>query len=282
MKKLATTGFGVRFDRTAGRYRLDSTTFLPPIQLTLEESLALIVLCEDVAGREQVAHLGAATGALAKVESQLPPALRQGLQEVMDHVQVRLARAAGGEDRRAFDAIRRAIASSSVLRCRYKSAKPGDSTRLFEFEPYTLWYGVRAWYAIGLHRKRAEVLALKLRRFQLVEPTGESFTRPENFTVEDYLSNAWQMIPGERDYDIEILFDASFAETVCDTLWHRTQRVTRHADGSATVHFTVSGLDEITWWVLSMGAHCRVIRPRELRRRVRAEAQAAARQYRAS
>jgi predicted DNA-binding transcriptional regulator YafY len=41
-----------------------------------------------------------------------------------------------------------------------------------------------------------------------------------------------------------------------------------HDDGSITFRCKVDGLDEIVWWVLSMGPHCTVVHPKELADRV--------------
>lgn len=280
IKKLTSTGFGVAFDRSKGGYRLGSGTFLPPVQLSLAEALSLIVLCEDVAGRDQVGLLEPAIDAMSKIESLLPASIKSDLDAVMDHVEIRLARSGSTESERAiFDQVRDAIVTETVLRCRYKSAKGSEPQRSFEFEPYALWFGVRAWYAIGHHRRRDALAALKLRRFQRIDALNETFKRPADFSVDSYLGNAWQMIPGDQEHDVELHFDAEFAETIVDTRWHKTQEVTRRADGGASVRFRVAGLDEIVWWVLSMGRHCRVIRPKELCERVKREANAAARQY---
>jgi len=62
---------------------------------------------------------------------------------------------------------------------------------------------------------------------------------------------------------------ASFAQTMADTRWHPTQEIEEHPDGSSTFRCTVDGLDEIVWWVLSMGPHCVVKSPPELAQRVR-------------
>ena len=70
------------------------------------------------------------------------------------------------------------------------------------------------------------------------------------------------------------------AETIADTLWHKTQQLEDHDDGSLTFRCTVAGLDEISWWVLSMGPHCRVLAPDELRDRVRQAAMDTAALYR--
>lgn len=273
--KLKGTGFNVRFDRARRSYRLADDSFLPPVHLSLEECLALVVMCEDIAGRGQIGLLHAALSALSKIEAQLPRALKTRLDAVMDHIAVRLAPSGCGDcEAEVFRQVQAAIAEQTALTCVYQAPGRAREPAPFAFEPYALWYGVRAWYAIGKHKRRGEVVALKLRRFVAVEPTREKFVRPANFTVESYLGNAWQMIPGDRDYKVELQFDSDFGETAADTKWHSTQRVVYHTDGTVSLHFTVSGLQEIAWWVLSMGRHCRVIRPRELARRVRAEAAA--------
>ncbi len=280
IKKLVATGFAVAFDRARGGYRLESDTFLPPVQLTLDEALALIVICEDVAGRGQVALLDAALGAMTKIESLLPTRLRRDLEDVMDHVEVRLARSGSSEgERGVFDTVREAILRQTVIKCQYRSAQATTQQRTFEFEPYALWYGVRAWYTIGRHRKRDRVVALKLRRFQRIDATTRRFVRPKDFSIDGYLGNAWQMIPGANEYNVVLRFDQEFAETVADTHWHRSQRIERHVDGSVTLRFRVAGLDEILWWVLSMGRHCEVVEPADLRDRVRQEASALVDKY---
>ena len=46
------------------------------------------------------------------------------------------------------------------------------------------------------------------------------------------------------------------ARIVAETHWHHTQQVRRHTDGSATLTFSVDGLDEILWWLLAWaGCH---------------------------
>jgi predicted DNA-binding transcriptional regulator YafY len=76
------------------------------------------------------------------------------------------------------------------------------------------------------------------------------------------------MIPSDADFEVELLFETPFSQTVSDTRWHATQDIQWHDDESCTFTCTVSGLDEIVWWVLSMGPHCKVIKPQELANRV--------------
>ncbi len=77
------------------------------------------------------------------------------------------------------------------------------------------------------------------------------------------------MIRGGETFDVLIEFDAEFAETIADTHWHATQKIRENADGTMTFRCKVDGLDEIVWWVLSMGPHCVVKKPVELATRVK-------------
>lgn len=66
------------------------------------------------------------------------------------------------------------------------------------------------------------------------------------------------MIRGKKAYKVELVFDAAFAETISDTHWHRTQQVDWQDDDSIVFRCKVDGLDEIVWWIMSMGPHCTV------------------------
>lgn len=268
---LARTGLNVTFDRKAKGYVMPRSTFLAPLQLTPEEALALIVLCEDVAGRGQVAHLSAAMKAKWKIESQLPPELRSRLEPVMDSIRLQPARGAEqtthGEEQ-VYRLIQGAIERRRALRLTYASpARPAPSEP-FLFEPYTLWFSVRAWYAVGLHRGHGQVRSLKLRRIRAAALTQTPYTIPDDFSIDDHIGNAWQMIRGHPDHPVALRVAPPIADTVADTRWHHTQEAEHHPDGSITLRFTVAGLDEIVWWVLSLGPACTVLQPPELARRV--------------
>ena len=106
-------------------------------------------------------------------------------------------------------------------------------------------------------------------RFSRIEPTDHSYTIPKTFSLNRHLGNAWRMIRGEKTFKVELHFDPEFAETIADTHWHPTQDVIWNDDQSITFKCKVDGLEEIVWWVLSMGPHCAVKAPRELSSRVR-------------
>ena len=282
IKTLLKVGVPVETDGRNG-YRINADFFLPSVQLATDEALALVVLCEHVANREQIAFLRPAWRAVTKIRAHLPPRLREEIDAISEHVLVRTTQT-GEEDGHhdVYERVRDAIARRRALRCVYESASSGVSggdPEVFEFEPYALFFSVRAWYAIGRHGGRKGVRSLKLSRFTRVEPTERPYAIPKTFSLEKHLGNAWRMIRGDETHDVEVWFDPSFAPTIADTRWHATQDIEEHEDGSATFRCTVDGLDEIVWWVVSMGPHCRVIKPAALAERVRAIASDMVRLY---
>lgn len=272
LKELEGAGLPVRFDRESDCYRLEAGFHLPPMQLTIEECLALSLLIEQLGGRKQIPFLGEAMHALRKIEAQLPAPIRERIEGDRGSLEVRTAAAEPADQHRdVYEKIRRAIRDRAALEVAYEPATSanGRGERRFVLEPYALFFSVRAWYVVGRRRDTGDLRSLKLSRFASLKEHGDRYRIPKSFSLDAHLGNAWRMIRGGADLAVEVRFDAEFAATVSDTIWHRTQEVRHHADGSCTMAFSVSGLDEIAWWVLSMGPHCQVLKPKALAERVR-------------
>jgi predicted DNA-binding transcriptional regulator YafY len=269
LKMLDGAGIPYFYDPVDKCYAVRRDFFMPPVQLTLDESLALATLAEHCGGAEQVPFTKAASRAISKIRGLLPAGVRRELEQIEGSVAIKLAAAnppEGSAD--VYDTVRDALTRRHALNCEYESLekKPGEP---FLFHPYALLFNQRAWYAIGYHSRRRGVRCLKLTRFTKVEPTNQAYDIPKDFTVAGHLGNAWRMIRGDKTYKIELQFDAEFADTIADTHWHPTQEVVWHDDGSITFTATVDGLEEIVWWILSMGPHCTVRQPPELAKRVK-------------
>lgn len=273
-------GFHCFFDRKTGGYRVDRQLFMPPVELTLDEALALMALGEQIGGKGQIPFTSAAGRALSKIRGRLPAQMQQELDQLDDHLEVRLPSTApeeGADD--VYEKVRKAITSRKALLCSYESRSKTDEEATFQFEPYVLFFSQRAWYAVGLHQGRQSVRSLKLSRFTRLEATDKTYKIPARFSLDKHLGNAWRMIRGKKRHKVKVAFDAEFADNIAETNWHHTQEIDWRSDGSIVFHCEVDGLDEIVWWVLGMGPHARVIQPKELADRVADLANQVAKQY---
>lgn len=266
-------GAGIPYyhDPETGGYRVRGDFFMPPVQLTAEEALALVSLAANIGGRQQVPFMQSAAKAIEKIRCVLPAKLREELEAIEPRVAIHIGQTGSEEGiGDVYTQVRRALAEKRALLCQYEALGADKDARHFYLKPYALFFSQRAWYVLGHHSRHNEVRCLKLSRFTEVKLADQRYEIPRSFSVQRHLGNAWRMIRGSQTYDVELVFDAEFAETIADTLWHPTQQVVWHEDNSGmTFRCKVDGLDEIVWWVLSMGPHCVVRKPAELASRVR-------------
>jgi len=78
---------------------------------------------------------------------------------------------------------------------------------------------------------------------------------------------------------VAIRFSKMVARNVAEVAWHKTQQTEFLPDGTLEFRATVSGLNEISWWVLGYGDQAEVLKPPGLRRLVAERAARTAEQY---
>ena len=279
---LRQSGVPVAFDESRQCYRIPGACLLPPTNFTPEEALALLVLCHELGNNRGMPFLGPARSAAVKLESTLPSRLREQLRDVVSAVQIQPPPSNPLEGRRpVYDQLIEAVAHRRNVRIRYGSLQEQKeiSTRL---SPYKLFFSRRSWYVVGrssLHRAKR---TFNLARIIQLEPLEDHFQIPRGFSIDRYLRNAWHMIPERgRDQEVAVRFDKLVAQNVAEVRWHKTQRLEFLDDGSLDFHVTVSGLNEISWWILGYGDQAEVLRPPALRKLVADRARRMAERYNA-
>jgi proteasome accessory factor B len=266
---LRLSGVPLAFDEKQQCYRIPGACLLPPTNFTPEEALALVVLCHELGNGGGLPFLGPARSAAVKLESTLPVRLRDQLREVTSAIHIHpppINRLEGCQP--VYMQLLDAIANRRNVRIRYGSLKEQKQivTRL---SPYHLFFSRRSWYVVGrssLHRAQR---TFNLGRFLNLETLEDQFQIPRGFSLERYLRNAWHMIPEKgRDREVVVRFSKLVAQNVAEVNWHKTQRTVFGDDGTMEYHVTVSGLHEISWWILGYGDQAEVLEPPELRRLV--------------
>lgn len=279
IKTIRDAQFPIQYNTETQAYYIPDNYYLRPVDLTFMEGLALVMLTQQLRGGTQMPFAADSARAVAKIRAMLPAQTVRELKTIEDHVRVDpAAQQRGGEVLDRHARMTQAIQTLKAVRCVYRSrqqqaGEPEDAhLSTFVFRPYALMFNQRAWYAVGYHTEHKDVRSLKLSRFQSITPTATSYTIPPKFSIEKHLGQAWRMIRGAVCYDIELEFTARFADTIADTFWHPSQKITRLPDGRLLMTLQVAGLDEIVWWILSNGPDCRVLQPQELINLVREKA----------
>jgi predicted DNA-binding transcriptional regulator YafY len=277
---LRQSGIPLSFDDQQQRYRVPGTYYLPPTNLTPEEALALIVLCHELGGSSRLPFFAPARSAALKLESSLPARLRQQLRGVADAVEIKPPPSNPLHGRQpVYEQLLAAIASRRSVRIRYQSLTEWEEicTRL---SPYRLLFSQRSWYVIGRSSLHRSTRTFNVGRIRQLEPLEDNYQIPRGFSIERYLGNAWHLIPEPGpDHEVLIRFSRLVAQNVAEVVWHKTQQVHHNDDGTLDFRVKVSGVGEISWWVLGYGDQAQVLQPPQLRQIVAERATRTAHQY---
>ncbi len=277
---LRQSGVPLQYDELLQQYRIPGTYYLPPTNFTPEEALSLIVLCHELGSRGGVPFFGPARSAALKLESSLPGRLRELLQGMADAVRIQPAPANPLLDHQPiYDKLLEAVSGRRRVRIRYGSLTEWEDIRT-QLSPYRLLFSRRSWYVIGRSSLHRTTRTFNVGRILDLEVLDASFQIPRGFSIERYLRNAWHLIPEPGpDQKVAIRFEKMVAQNVAEVAWHKTQEVTFNDDGTLEFQATVSGLNEISWWILGYGDQAEVLRPAKLRRMVAERAKRTAQRY---
>jgi predicted DNA-binding transcriptional regulator YafY len=254
-----------------GGYRIGESFFFPHVGLTDQECFDLAVLAR-MAENEGVPLLPEVSHVRDKLLGTLPAKQQTLITEASALFDVFSNRMADqGRCRRVMLALQQALVTKKQVEGVYK--KP-DAKRPIKVQLQALrvFFSDQVWHLAAYDNQEERVQLFRLPWFQSAWVVEKANTANPNFSLRDFLGNAWGVERGERDYHIEIVFDADVAPLVAERQWHRTQELEKQKDGSLIFRATVSGLQELTRWLLSWGPSAKVLKPKELAKKVQEQA----------
>jgi len=229
VERLRELGYGIESMRgSAGGYRLEAGTGLPPLLLTDDEGVAIAVglRSQATAGLRGAEHT--TLSALAKIEQVLPPALRRRIDALQSHATVAVGRAPGGDGGGARPApeIETELLGLLALGCRdserlrfsYTDAAGEPSSRVVE--PYRLVPVARRWYLLAWDRQREDWRTFRLDRISDVFQTRVHF-EPRPMTDEAARARGGSAIRyRDRTVRARVVVELSRAELVDRLGWY--------------------------------------------------------------
>jgi predicted DNA-binding transcriptional regulator YafY len=266
LEVLRQAGVPLLFDEENGSYGIPATYYLPPTNFTAEEALAVLVLCYELGTPNQLPFYEAAQTAALKLESSLPAGIRDRLRETTTAVHINMQPANRLEGQTPiYQQLLACIAARRAVRIVYDSFSDAAPIRL-KLSPYRLLFSRHSWYVIGRSSVHREVRTFNVGRIQGLTLLDEPFHIPRGFSIERHLGNAWHLIPeAGADQEVVVRFSPMVARNVAEVMWHKTQRLVPREDGSLDFHVRVSGIHEISWWILGYGDQAEVLKPARLR-----------------
>ena len=278
LEVMALCGIPCRFDPIRKGYRISDWYFLPPLSLTLPESLGLLIAADKVVCSKGYPFSAEASQAVKKVIQSLPDSVRTACQRMSEVVDVRWPAVVDATvTREVFQRLLEAASSRRKVTVSYDMM---GQEATFLLHPHVLVLHRRMWCLLAYSEQSRRVQSFKLDRILAAHVSEMPFVEPKEFSLDAYLGNAWDIMPEGKTWSVRLRFASTVACDVEEILWHKTQQTRRLEDGSLLFDVEVDGLTEISSWVMGYADQVFVERPAELRHRVREMAEGIVNQYR--
>ena len=247
-----------------GRWGLADEGFLPPLKLTLDEAMA-VVLSARLMVRYADKYDPDLASAFEKLGGVLPPVLGEHVARTLDV----LSRHPSDERfSRHVRLLTKAWAERRIVSLDYEPARygPDSAARTARVRPYLIEPSLQthALYLVGFDETRGAVRTFKVERIREVSVTPDWFDPPDE-GVEGMFDRAWDIIADQEPVEVVIRFAPKVAARVQEARWHPSQRVSVEADGSLVWRATVAGTIEVRLWALQWGDDAEVLAPASLR-----------------
>ncbi|MEU5937986.1 YafY family protein [Micromonospora sp. NPDC047548] len=251
-----------------GGYRMRPGYKLPPLMLTDDEAVAVLL------GLVAAERLGlgteepATTTALAKIRRVLPAPLAERLTAVQDHLGFTLRRA----DPTLRPATGTLLTLGAATRQRrrvtldYRSWR-GDPSRR-QLDPYGLVFHAGRWYVTGYDHLRDEVRTFRLDRIGAVSTGPETFAVPDDFDPVAQVTRSLAGVP--YAHSVEVLLETDLV-AARRRVPPSVGDLTEVADG-VLLRTRAEHLDGMAQLLAGLGWPFTVLRPDALRDAVRAHA----------
>ncbi len=158
-----------------------------------------------------------------------------------------------------------ATKASRKLAFEYVARRSGQRS-LQQVEPYGVLYGNRA-YLVGRLDASEDFRLWSLPNMSRVRLTDMTFEADTDFDLQAFAERSFGTYQ-EPPFDVVLRFDSKAAADAKSFLFHPSQSISEHEDGSVTVRFTAGGLDEMCFHLVTWGRHVVVEQPSKLRERL--------------
>lgn len=171
-----------------------------------------------------------------------------------------------------IDELMIAIEDRKVVLIVYQSMQSTEPVEQ-EVYPLGLVYHRGRLYLIAWSSRRKEVRNYKVDRISDVDVQNLRPRVPENFDLNEWLSQCFGVWRSGSDdlQTIRVHFSRDAARYIQESTWHNSQRLHPQQDGSVIAEFCLPDTQEIKRWIMSFGPGATVLEPSTLRTEIKDE-----------
>lgn len=271
LKVLRDAGIPYNFEQGKG-YQVNSTFFLPPVNLQTSEARALVMLIKCAASHLDGQVSCDAIRALRKLTCSLSVPVRDVCRGLLDQVTVHSSPAELAD--RQTDHVSNLLHAIQDRLCVEATLNSEDgSARQVRMHPHHLICAECRWLLVATLHPGHVMRTIRLDQLTQLRVTTTTF-RHNGFDLQGYLGKAWRWQPEGTIYQVVLQVDADEAATFTSVQWHPTQTYRMGCDGQCELSFEVDGLNEIADWIWLHHSAISIEQPEELKQIIRLRCQA--------
>jgi proteasome accessory factor B len=266
---------GVPFVKQGTRWTLIEGYFLPPVNFTIPEAMAMVVGARLMWRYADRANPFAQV-AYEKLAAVLPGPMKGPVMEVADGL---ADKPDDGVWTKVFAALTTAWAERRKVRIRYTK----EDGNTFERVVWPLFIeptpAAHSCYLVAYDQKRAGPRVYRMERISGVTVLEDRFDPPVGTSLRKMLGHAWGIWTSDHPVEILLRFTPRVAARVIATTWHESQDLRKLPDGGVELRLVIAEPIEIRPWILGWGKECEVIAPAALRESIADELEDAVAAY---
>jgi len=264
----------VPFIRQGTRWTLIPGYFLPPVNFTIPEAMAMVVGARLMWRHADRANPFAQT-AYEKLAAVLPQPMKAQVMEVADGL---ADKPDDGTWSKVFGALTLAWAERRKVRIRYTTQQRTSERVVWPLfiEPTPTAHSC---YLIAFDQKRGEPRVYRMERISGVVILDDRFDPPLGSSLRKLLGHAWGIWTSDQPVELVLRFTARVSQRVSATTWHESQELRELPDGGIELRLLIAEPTEIRPWILGWGQECEVIAPAALRESISSELEEAVATY---
>jgi predicted DNA-binding transcriptional regulator YafY len=264
--QLEMAGFHIHTTRGRhGGYYLSKSNIFEYMSLSQKELTSLVQACEQLKHNQTFLHYDELKSAVMKIQSiskqQVQAETPQNPYILEEKANIDLE-----QEKEKYEILYEAMLTRKKVKIVYESLKTGRSERVIH--PYNLIPYKNFWYCVGYCELRKAFRDFKLTRILEYKVCNEKFHYDESFRLEDFIGKT--SIYADT-YEVVLHVQPPFSTILSETIYSEDQEIEYKDHGSIIFRATMSGLPELTRFVLSMGSAVEVISPDKLREAVKQE-----------
>jgi predicted DNA-binding transcriptional regulator YafY len=267
--ELKALGLAFHYARQQRRHVITEDRYLPVLNLSTSEMLALIMAVRQLASTGDYTLTYEAIAALRKVVCNTPAEIRAFLEASLEDV---VLQDGFGCNPTILHDLWQACQEHQRLRIVYDR---GDGPRQWVIDPYQLFFKRRALYLDACVVETRQITMFRVNRIKSLALLGVRIPTPlVDYNFRERHRYSFSVFVGTPPQRVRIRFRPAVRQYITETRWHTSQQIENLPDGSFVFTVEVSEPREVGWWVLQWGANAEVLEPESLRQEIAETARA--------